>query len=596
MSHDGDSAAEPSSNYVHGMELLVDASAELSMARDLGAVQKCVRNLARELTGADGATFVLREGDYCYYADEDAIEPLWKGRRFPLETCISGWVMMHREGVVIEDIYQDERIPVDAYRPTFVKSLAMVPIRTRDPIGAIGNYWASPHTATREQVKLLRSLADLTSVAIENVKRVGELERLAARDRFLSEAATLLSHSLDYQETLSNVGRLVVPHLADWYAVDLIDGDTVEMVAVAHQDPQKVELAREVRRRWGVNLDPVQGVGKVIHTGLPDRAEVSEALLVAGARDEEHLRFARELRLKSYITVPLSGDREIIGALTLVTTEESGRVLDQGDQDTAVELAQRCAIAIEKARLYARAQEAIRARDEFLSIASHELRTPLTPLQIQLKILEEKVTTIAREDQDLWLRKRLRTLDRQSHRLQRLVEQMLDVSRIVGGRLALDIEPCDLVAIVSDVVAEMGLAEDSSQGRVLLDMPASLPGRWDRLRLERVIANLLGNALKYGEKRPVEIRLRSDTRVATVEVQDHGIGIDDADQSRIFRRFERAVSSRNYGGLGVGLFISSQFVEAMGGTISVTSQPGQGSTFRIDLPLHAHTRSGDELQ
>jgi signal transduction histidine kinase len=136
-----------------------------------------VKRAARELTGADGATFVLRDGAFCYYADEDAIEPLWKGRRFPLEACISGWSMLHRQPAIIEDIYADPRIPADVYRPTFVKSLVMVPIRTVSPVGAIGNYWASKRLASPEEIKLLAALADSTSVAMENVELYQTLER-----------------------------------------------------------------------------------------------------------------------------------------------------------------------------------------------------------------------------------------------------------------------------------------------------------------------------------------------------------------------------------------------------------------------------------
>jgi diguanylate cyclase (GGDEF)-like protein len=156
---------------------LIRVVQELSMARDVDRVAEIVRRAARELTGADGATFVLRDGQQCFYRDEDAISPLWKGQRFPMSLCISGWAMLNRQATVIPDIYLDPRIPHEAYRPTFVKSLVMVPIRTLDPIGAIGNYWASPHTATAEQVELLQALADSTSIALENVQVYAELER-----------------------------------------------------------------------------------------------------------------------------------------------------------------------------------------------------------------------------------------------------------------------------------------------------------------------------------------------------------------------------------------------------------------------------------
>jgi len=171
------------------MERLVAVVQDLSRARDLETVQEIVRKAARDLTGADGATFVLRDGDKCFYADEDAIEPLWKGQRFPLTACISGWAMLQARPAVIEDIYADSRIPHDAYRPTFVKSLVMVPVRTNDPIAAIGNYWATRRLPTDIEVRLLQALADSTSVALENVGLYGSLQaRIAERTEALEAA------------------------------------------------------------------------------------------------------------------------------------------------------------------------------------------------------------------------------------------------------------------------------------------------------------------------------------------------------------------------------------------------------------------------
>jgi len=161
----------------HAMMRLVEVVQALSLVRTVNEVVEIVRHAARELTGADGATFVLRDGDKCYYVDEDAIEPLWKGQKFPLETCVSGWAMLNKKSAIIPDIYADERVPADAYRPTFVKSMVMVPIRTNEPIGAIGNYWAKPHHATPEEVQLLEALANTTAVALENAQVYAELEQ-----------------------------------------------------------------------------------------------------------------------------------------------------------------------------------------------------------------------------------------------------------------------------------------------------------------------------------------------------------------------------------------------------------------------------------
>lgn len=228
-----------------GMEYLVHVVQELSMSRDLDTITRIVRTAARKLSGADGASFVLREGDHCFYADEDAISPLWKGSRFPIRNCISGWAMVNRQTVTVPDIYADPRIPHDVYRPTFVKSLTMVPIRSIEPIGAIGNYWASHHVPTEREIRLLQSLADITAVAIENVSLYQQLEnRVKQRTAELVEANESLeaynsSISHDLRAPLRSIRFImetIQEHLASKKDETLTGLQTRMLNRVSHMD------------------------------------------------------------------------------------------------------------------------------------------------------------------------------------------------------------------------------------------------------------------------------------------------------------------------------------------------------------------------
>jgi PAS domain S-box-containing protein len=223
-------------------------------------------------------------------------------------------------------------------------------------------------------------------------------------------------------------------------------------------------------------------------------------------------------------------------------------------------------------------KQAIRARDEFLAVASHELRTPLTALKLRVSSLQRNATVDER------LRRGVDAAVRQVERLERLVESLLDVSRITTGHLELERERVDLAELVRDVVERMQGDEQVNGVCVVVDAPARVEGSWDRLRIEQVLVNLLSNALKFGEGKPVDVVLRGDERSATLAVRDRGVGIRAAQQAKIFGQFERVAAKRKEGGLGMGLYISRQIVEAHGGKIGVLSQPGEGSEFSVELP------------
>jgi PAS domain S-box-containing protein len=240
----------------------------------------------------------------------------------------------------------------------------------------------------------------------------------------------------------------------------------------------------------------------------------------------------------------------------------------------------------EKARLYRKAQAEVRERDEFLSVASHELRTPVTALHLQLQMLR-KVAARSSQEVPRAVSDRLDALDRQTRRVSLLVAELLDLSRMRLGRLELRREQADLAALAGDVVAPFQDDEAAAHGSpVRLEAAGPAVGWFDRVRLEQVVANLLANAVKFGEGRPIDVKVRAEDDLLRLEVVDRGIGVAPEDRDRIFGRFERAVSAQHFGGLGLGLFIARQIVEAHGGSIRVDGARGEGSTFTVELPRH----------
>jgi PAS domain S-box-containing protein len=254
----------------------------------------------------------------------------------------------------------------------------------------------------------------------------------------------------------------------------------------------------------------------------------------------------------------------------------------------ARDITERKRTQLERELLYHEAVDAVRARDEFLSVASHELRTPLSTLQLQIQMLlqpprRSPQAVLSREQ----MTPKLEMAFKQIVRLTRLIEELMDVSRITAGRLRLELREIDLAAVVRDVVGRFG--EEASRTHSPIEVSAVTPviGNWDLIRVEQVVTNLLTNAFKFGGGKPIDIRVEERGPIGRLVVVDHGIGIDPEDVERIFQRYEQAASSRAVGGLGLGLYIARQIVEAHGGTIRVESQPGAGSTFTIDLPKEA---------
>nr|WP_249347100.1 HAMP domain-containing sensor histidine kinase [Corallococcus exiguus] len=410
--------------------------------------------------------------------------------------------------------------------------------------------------------------------------------------RLLAEAGALLGTSMDAEAQLEPLLKLLVPALGEGALLVLrtsgaVGDEGLRVAASLHADSGRHALLRDLLTRYPPDPSVSGGLPQVFASGAVGRLPIlSEEHVVAIARDAEHARLLREVGPHGCLSVPLGARGNVLGAL-MVLRSNVLRSFGAEEERFLTELAHRTALHLENARLYREAREAVRQRDEFLGIASHELKTPLTPLSLKVQLLQKQVVVLAREGKDVPTDRVADALDvvqRQVRRLSGLVDSLLDVSRITAGRLRLELEELDLASVAAEILYRFSAAAAQAGTELGLEAPVPVVGRWDRLRLEQVVTNLVSNALKYGAGHPVIVSVEAQGTLARLAVKDHGIGIAPDDLARIFERFERAVSDRHYGGLGLGLYITRQIVEAFGGTVRAVSTPGEGATFLLELP------------
>lgn len=472
-------------------------------------------------------------------------------------------------------------------------------------------FWANVTiTALRDERGILRGFAKVThdmtdrKMAEEAIRRANtNLEkRVAERTSqlsFLAEASKLLSASLDYEVTLQRVAQLVVPGLANWCSVSILEqGPEPRLVALAHVDPAKVTWAHSLQQRlqskYPYDPDAPSGIPSVLRTGQPEfYPEITDERLNAAAVDEEMQTILQSLNMKSVMIVPLIARDKVLGVMQMVSTDPQ-RHYSEDDLKFSQELAQRAAVAVDNARLYQDAQQAISIRNEFVSVAAHELKTPITSMRGFTQLLIRRLAGDSVPD-PAQLRQGLNQINTQTNRLARLVGRLLDMSQLESGKLILTLEKTDLGQMLSTLVTAAKLRTDKHT--INLTAPEHLECILDPLRFEQMLTNLLDNAIKYspeGGEVNVELEIlpseKDNQSTIRLRVEDQGVGIAPENREKIFEPFFQGHTG-GFAGLGLGLYISREIVELHGGKIGAEFGESGGSTFIVTVPLKTGEKS-----
>ena len=415
---------------------------------------------------------------------------------------------------------------------------------------------------------------------------ITERRRREQANSLLADAGRVLAESLDFRTTLNTVAHLVTPALADWCSVVLVSSTgALETLAVAHADPEKVRWAREAGVRYPSDPDAASGVPAVIRTGKSEiYPEITDAMLVGAAKDEEHLELLRTLEMRSAMIVPMHVHGRTLGAITLIGAE-SGRQFTERDLPIAEELARRSALAIENVELFEAAAAASRAKSEFMASMSHELRTPLNAIFGYTSLLADGITgsvTPAQQEQLLRIRS-------SATHLLGLIDEVLSFSRLEAGREQISIQDVQVSAVLEEALSlvkpmaaakrlPIEIATDGSDDALSLQT--------DVLKLRQILVNLLNNAVKFTDSGKVTLSASADGADVAFRVSDTGIGIPSAHLERVFEPFWQVeqAASRRVGGTGLGLSVTRRLARLLGGDVQVESVPGEGSTFTVRLP------------
>lgn len=456
--------------------------------------------------------------------------------------------------------------------------------------------WHEASKRHRHTYARIVALVDEHGAIAEWVGAVDDIdeERAATEaNRMLAEADVLLASSLDLETTIRNICALVVQSFADWCQLSLLDGDVLQNVATRHRDPQLTEKLEERRRTTQPTPENAPVTFKVLRSGEPAyQTEISQEYLTLLASSDPAWAVYREAGAESFVTVPLIARGRVIGVLGCISGDPLRRYIER-DVRVATDLARRIALAIENARLYREAQDAARAKDDFLAVVSHELRTPMTAIMGWIGLLQ------LGEVDESTMRLAIDSIHMSARAQSSIIEDLLEISRIVSGKLRIE---TDLTTVTTAVTHAIDTVRSAAEGKqISLDLvmrgtPQMV--RADGRRMQQVFWNLLSNAVKFTPSGgSVRVEIDSGDAEVVVHVTDTGRGIEPAFLPHVFDRFAQSESSltRSSTGLGLGLAIARSIIELHGGRISAQSEGlGRGATFTVAIPAAGIAARGDE--
>jgi PAS domain S-box-containing protein len=580
---------------------------------DLEKLVQAVTDAATELSGAEFGAFFYNVLDdsgesYMLYTLSGAPREAFAGFPMPRNTAIFEPTFRGIEIVRLDDVTEDPRYgksPPHYGMPKGhlpVRSYLAVPVLSRsgEVLGGLFFGHSRRGVFTSAVESLIATLAAQAAIAIDNSRLFAAVERQrraaedsARRSQFLSDASRTLAASFDISLSFAQVARLAAQTLGTYCTIDMLDEGRLISIAAAHADSARQRATEELRKyqrhqadasRWWLAMQ--QGASQV----LP---ELDDEFFLRASHDGHQQRLLHELGLHALVIVPLMFGGGPLGTLTVGWT--SPKRFDDDDVLIAEELAYRISLTLSNARLFQQAQDASRLKDEFLAVVSHELRTPLNAIRgwtslLRTTKLDQRQTEHA-----------LGVIDRNISAQTQLIEDLLDISRIVSGRMRLNVQPVDVASVVKSAIDSIEPAAAAKQIRLepVLD-PGSGPVWGDPARLQQIAWNLLSNAIKFTPRQGrVQIRLRRLDSHVELAVADSGQGIAPAFLPHVFDRFRQgdSTTTRAVGGLGLGLAIVRHLVELHGGSVDAVSPgEGQGATFTVRLPVMVLHRRKDDYR